>query len=1181
MKLSICSIILFSLLMSFHSLNAQNNAQLAPMGEILRGRAVMSKEQRARQIPGMTNSISTSARMGSIGNGTKGWWNDTPPVQSLTNCPPDTVEYLDIKAWVREGLPTGIYDSAYAINVGTGSAVSIGQWYPAPQALTVSGFRFIAYLPQSAGNFIHSVTCNIYNAGTDSLPLGAPVQTILVNVDTSVAWRYASFITSVNVAAGNGYVITIENNAQPTYVYCGDNQATPFPTGFNEWLACAKFTSNTNPWQHSWQYNVNGQPANADYFLQPILTYSITANFTSSVNCFGSTTVNFTNTSSPIYFSRFYNFHAFLVFLNAMFPPPPQWADSTFVWTYGDASPNDTLVSPTHTYPGANPYSGTMTGRLQRWRGAQFCTDSKPIQIGPQPSATIAANGPVAFCIGNSVLLSTGSANSYQWYRNGNPIPGATTSSHNAILGGVYTVKLSNSSICTDSTVAGVTVTLLPGATASISSGGPLSFCNGGSVTLTASGGTTQQWYLNGNLIPGATNANFNAVSAGSYTVKVFNSSGCPDSTIVPTFVDVQSAGLLNPGPSAVCSGPLVMNALNGVRYQWFQDNNLLPGETNQQYTALVNGSYAVEIEFASGCIDTMNPPFVLVIGAMNANVNASGPLTFCGGGSVVLSPVTQGAGTYQWYDNNVLIPNATTESYTANTSGLFTVVVSSPGPGCTDSTAIGVNVTVNPTPVAAYTVSGPTTICPGGSVTFTASGGLSYQWVKDQVPIPGAVGTTYTVNGTDPGQYNVIVANGPCSDTLDNPVLVISQPLVASTIQSGVYTICSNNPLLIEAMPSGAQNYRWFRNGVQVASGPNNTYSANVSGDYTVKVSNPGCSDSTTVAVLLNVNPAPNAPVVASGPLTLCSGDSVDLSITGGVSYQWFRNGTQIPGATTTQITVGNSGLYSVRVINGIGCADSSASANVVVSPSPSASLSVTGNLNFCVGNNVLLTAPGTIQGGFTYVWLRNGNVINGATAPFYSASNSGTYTVVISFGICTDTLMNGAVVTVDSLPPLAGFTPTILGSMVNFNNTSIRANSYLWKMGDGTEYTSTNVTHQYSQGGIYSVVLYAYNACGWDSFRIQVTTAIDPALDDLQSLEIFPNPGNGVFNIRMNSTNISPMEYSVTDLSGKVIYAGKEDMILGLNQKMLDISRCSAGVYLLNIRKGDAAMHRKLIVE
>lgn len=1173
------SLFLVSLLASMGWVNAQNNAQMASYSEISRGRIALSQEARVRNIPKNTGN-SLSARTGISSTNPKGWWNAPLPVQALTNCTADTVEYLSLKAWVAENTPTNTYDSAYALTVGTGSAVSIGQWYPAPQAMTVSGFRFIAYLPQSAGNFVHSVTCNIYNAGTDSMPSGAPLQTILVNVDTSVQWRYASFITNVNITPGNGYVISIENNSQPTSIYCGDNRATPLTTGLNEWLSCAQFTVSTNPWQHGWQFNVGGQPFNADAFLQPIVTYSVTANFTSSVTCFGSTTVNFTNTSSPIYFSRFYNFHAFLVWLNPLFPAPPPFSDSTFVWSYGDASPNDTLVSPTHIYPGANPYSGTMTGRLSRWRGTQFCSDTKPIEMGPQPSATITANGPVAFCIGNSVTLTTGSANTYQWYRNGSPIPGATSSSHNAILGGAYTVKLSNSSACTDSTLAGVTVTLLPGATASITSGGPLAFCNGGSVTLTASGGTTQQWYLNGNLISGATNANYNATSQGSYTVKVFNSSGCPDSTIVPTIVNVQSAGLLNPGPSAVCTGPVVLNGLNGVRYQWFQDNNLLPGETNQQYTAIVNGSYGVEIEFASGCIDTMNPPFVLAIGAMNATVNASGPLTFCGGGSVVLSPVTQGAGTYQWYDNNVLIPNGTTGSYTATSSGLFTVVVSSPGPGCTDSTAVGITVTVNPTPVASATTSGTTTICPGGNVTFTASGGLSYQWVKDQAPIPGAIGTTLTVNGTDPGQYNVIVSNGPCSDTLSTPFLVIAQPLVASTIQSGSYTICSNNPLLIEALPSGAQNYRWYRNGTQVSSGPSNVYSANVSGNYTVKISNPGCSDSTTTSILLNVNPAPNAPVVASGPLTLCSGDSIDLSITGGISYQWYRNGIQISGETTTNLTVAISGLYSVRVINGIGCADSAASANVVVSPSPNASLSVTGNLNFCVGDNVLLTAPGTIQSGYTYVWLRNGNIINGATAPFYSASNAGTYNVVVTLGICTDTLMNGAVVAVDSLPPLAGFTPTLLGSTVNYNNTSIRANAYLWKMGDGTEYTSTNVTHSYTQGGIYTVVLYAYNACGWDSFLIQVMTQVDPLADDLQSLEVYPNPGNGVFHIRVNSTNNSPMEYSLTDLSGKAIFIGKEEMNIGTMDKTVDLSRFASGVYLLNIRKGEAVVNRKLII-
>lgn len=1179
MMKKLSAVILFSWMIFAGILSAQN-VQKVPFPEILRGREAMSGETMSRKVP-LPQQNTTSARMGSNTSNTNSWWNSPTPVQALTNCPPDTIEYLSLKAWVFEGAPSGIYDSAYSIPIGAGSAISMGQWFPAPQAMTVSGFRFVAYLDQTAGNFVQSVTCNIYTAGTDSLPSGPPLQSILVNVDTSVAWRYAGFITSVNVPAGNGYVITVENNnAIPAYVFCGDNRNTPMATGDFEWLSCAQFTLFTNPWQHGWQFSSGGFSFNADMFYQPMVTYSITAAATSNVNCFGSTTVNFTNTSSALFFSRFYNFYAFLTYLNPAPPAAPTFGDSTFVWNYGDATPNDTLVSPTHTFPGANPYTVTMTGRLYRWRGQQYCTDTWTFPVGPQPSATVTANGPTSFCIGNSVLLTSGTAASYQWYRNGAAVPGATNSSHSAILGGAYTVKLINSSTCQDSSLTAVTVTLLPGATASISAGGPLSFCNGGSVTLTSAGGTTQQWYLNGNLIPGATTANYNAVTQGSYTVKVYNSSGCPDSTIVPTLVNVQSASIVNSGPSAVCTGPVVLNAITGVRYQWFQDNNLLPGETNLQYTAFVDGSYSVEVEFSSGCIDTTNPPFVLVIGPMNATLAAAGPTTFCGGGSVVLSPTTQGAASYQWYDNNILIPGATSSTYSATNSGLYTAVVSSPGPSCTDSSSIGITVTVNPTPVAAYTSSGPTTICPGGSVTFTASGGLSFQWTLNQIAIPGAVGSVYTVPGTAPGNYNVIVSNGPCSDTLDTPITVISQPLVASTVQSGLYTICSNAPLMIEALPTGAQNYQWFRNGTQVSSGPTSVYAANVGGDYTVKITNPGCADSTVAAISLNVNPAPNAPITASGPLQFCSGNSVDLSITGGVVYQWYQNGNPIIGATTTSITVANSGAYAVKVTNGIGCSDS-AIANVVVSPSPSTALTVTGALNFCVGNNVLFTAPGTIQSGYTYVWLKDGNIINGATAPSYSAHADGTYTVVITLGICTDTVANGAVVRVDSLPPLAGFTPTLVNNQINYTNTSIRARSYYWDMGDGTNYNTTHVNHTYNSGGIYSVTLYAYNSCGVDSFKIQVMVGSDELSEPFSTLELYPNPGKGVFNLNMDVSSSGTIAYSVFDLRGKEIVSGEDAVTTGKYSKSIDISHVSSGIYMLTLKKGDAVIHRKLIVE
>ena len=1183
------AMLLFSLI-SFQGM--AQNAVISDWSEIERGRAALRLMNGNHTSKLKSHGGQNQSRMGAADvNPGKGWWNHQTPVQALVNCGPDTVEYLTYKAWVAELLPNNLYDSAYSMNVGLGSTISLGQWFPTPQPITVNAFRFIATIPQSAGNFVLSVTCNLYNAGPDSMPLGAPIKTILVNVDTSTAFRYANFIApSATIPAGPGYVITIENNnATPAEVWFASNLATPIRCGYREWLACAQFTQFNNPWTKSYNFNVFGQPFDGDVYMHPIVQYSATAAATSSVTCFGSTTVNFTNTSSALFGSRFYNFYAFLNFIGGATPLPPitanSFGDSTYVWNFGDSSPVDTIVSPTHAFPGANPYTVVMTGRIQRWRAGaqQFCNDTWTYNIGPDPVATVVANGPTSFCMGNFVQLTTPStAASYQWYRNGAAIPNATTGTHNANLAGVYTIKLSNSITCQDSSTVGVTVTLLPGATASISVTGPTSFCNGGSTQLTASGGTTQQWYLNGNLIPGATTANYTVLAGGSYTVKVFNSSGCPDSTIVPTIINVQAASITSTGPSAVCAGPVILTANAGVSYQWFSNNNPLPGETNQLYTANTNDSYTVAVEFASGCIDTSSTPFVLTIGPMNANITTSGPVTFCGGGTVTLAAVTQGAGTYQWYDNNVAIPNATTGSYTANASGVFTVVViSTPGPGCDDSTAVATNVTVNPAPSPGFTASGSTTICPGGSVTFTGSGGLSYQWTFGGVPIPGATGSIYTALGTSPGNYNVIVSNGPCSDTLAAPILVIDQPLVASTVQSGVYTICSNAPLLLQAMPTGSQSYVWYRNGGQVASGPFSTYLAGLPGDYTVKVSDPGCMDSTTTPITLNVNPAPTALINSSGPLQFCSGDSITLSTSGGVQYQWYVNNTIIPGANTTSIKVNSSGQYTVVVTNGIGCPDSSAAANVQVSPSPAASLNVSGPLNFCVGNNVLFTAPGTIQSGFNYAWLRNGNMINGATAPQYSANTSGTYTVVVTYGICIDTLLVGAVVQVDSLPPLAGFTPSITGSLVNYTNTSMRARVYDWHMGDGNTYNTVNVTHTYTQGGIYDVTLYALNACGIDSFKIQVLTAAEALSDALQGMELYPNPSDGIFTLRLNMPSSEILKFTVTDITGKLVYQAEETAGIGVYDRMIDLRSVTPGVYMMQLKGGDAAVYRKLIIE
>ncbi|MEJ7913427.1 MAG: kelch repeat-containing protein, partial [Chitinophagaceae bacterium] len=124
-------------------------------------------------------------------------------------------------------------------------------------------------------------------------------------------------------------------------------------------------------------------------------------------------------------------------------------------------------------------------------------------------------------CPGSSQTLTTSGGTSYQWSLNGSPIPGATSSTYEASLGGTYAVMISNGSCsitATNTTIITV-ASPIPGsvtpATASI--------CTSGSQTLLTSGGTTYEWFLNGTKIIGATGATYTASLPGTYSVLIGN----------------------------------------------------------------------------------------------------------------------------------------------------------------------------------------------------------------------------------------------------------------------------------------------------------------------------------------------------------------------------------------------------------------------------------------------------------------------------------------------------------------------------------------------------------------------------------------------------------------------------------------------------------------------------------
>ncbi|HOW25485.1 MAG TPA: choice-of-anchor L domain-containing protein, partial [Bacteroidales bacterium] len=380
---------------------------------------------------------------------------------------------------------------------------------------------------------------------------------------------------------------------------------------------------------------------------------------------------------------------------------------------------------------------------------------------------------------------------------------------------------------------------------------------------------------------------------------------------------------------NAVTNGTIIVNVTGGSgTFQYSLDGTTW--QSGNLFTGLAMGTYTVYVRDVSSC----TAPTVVagvVIGAAEAiDANAGPDKTICSGQSTTLNG--SGGVLYSWSPSTGLsatnIPNPVASPATTTT---YTLTVTSSTGQCPDNDQVVV--TVLPSPTAAITPLN-STICLGGSVTLTASGGGAYLWNPG-----GSTAPSITVSPTTNASYTVLVTspNG-CTDTEAASVYV--NPAPASFNVTGGGAICGGGSVHVGLSGSvTGTNYQLFKDGSPLGSPVNGTGSAldfgpySLAGTYTVgaTISATSCTATMSGSAVITVDPT-SVGGTATPSQTICSGSSpADITLTGNAgNIQWQSSSDNvtfydIAGATSASLTSAQMGTltsttyYHAEVTSGV----------------------------------------------------------------------------------------------------------------------------------------------------------------------------------------------------------------------------------------------------------------------
>ncbi len=696
-------------------------------------------------------------------------------------------------------------------------------------------------------------------------------------------------------------------------------------------------------------------------------------------------------------------------------------------------------------------------------------TATKIVSVNLLPNAG-SITGSASVCVGSAITLTDGatggtwsSSNSNATVSGSGVVTGVTAGS--SII--TYTVTNSCGTAFVTKNIA-ITTTAIAGTIS-----GPSAVCIGSNITLASSefGGT----WVSSNPSTASVTPSTGVVTGaalGTVTISYTITSSCGTATVTKTITvnPTPNAGSIT-GASSVCAGSAI-TLTDGVTGGTWSSSNISATVSGGVVTGVTAGADTIIYTVTSACGTATATKFISVNPLPDAGsiIGSSG---VCVGATIVLSDAVTG-GSWSSSNGNVTVSGSGVVTGVTTGSSTITYTVTN---SCGTAFATK-NILITTTAIAG-TISGPSAVCIGSSITLAGSefGGT---WVSSNPSTASINFITGVVTGSALGSViiNYTITSSCGTATVTKTITVNPTPNAGSI--TGASSVCVGLSItLTDAVTGGSWS---SSNTTATVSG--GLVTGVMAGTNTIIYSVTNLCGTATATKNITVNPLPNAGSI-TGASSVCVGSFITLTedIADG-AWSSSNGNAYISGGDVLGVTGGiDTIIYTVNTACGI----ATATKTILVNPLPDAG-SIAGATSVCVGSGITLTdvVPGGAWSSSNATANVSGGIVTGVTAGLdtigYAVSN------VCGIEIATKTIL------VNPLPDA--------GSITGASSVCVGSTLTLTDVATGGVWSSSNAVATVTAGivtgvtaGIGTISYTATNICG--AISATKTITVNPLPD------------------------------------------------------------------------------------